>query len=762
MALFYSMEEKRRVELLAPAGNYESFLGAIHAGADAVYLGGEKFGARAYADNFTGEEICRAISYAHLFGRKVYLTVNTLLKDAEFPELIPYLEPFYYAGLDGVIVQDMGVLLAIREAFPGLALHASTQMTITGVYGARMLKELGACRIVPARELSLNEISHIKDGTGLEIEAFIHGAMCYCYSGQCLFSSILGGRSGNRGRCAQPCRLPYSLVQEEKAGKEQYLLSLKDMCTISNLPKLIDGGIDSFKIEGRMKKPEYAAGVTAIYRKYLDLYYEKGAEGYAVKEADLKKLSSLYIRSQMQEGYYFKRNGADMVTKTSPAYNGSDEQQFVSIRRQYIENTLKKNVRMQAVFRLGEAASLTMTCLEESREKDLAVSVTVTGEKVMQANKQPVTEENIRNGLAKLGNTPFSVEADGVEVNADAGIFYPLKAINELRRRAVEQLLAEYDPYGRQKNKGVREAIAEERQEESRRAAEKEAADIRGKEASLHVAVSTKEQLKAVLLAGIPVDILYLESDMLQLSAAFLRECREKAQTAGSPRFFIALPYILRKDGMEKLAAAYSLLEEADGVLVRNLEAYRWLAEQGYPKKLVTDAGLYCFNKKTLEFWEKQADGCCLAYELNGKESRQLLEGFGGQIEQIVYGRIPLMVTANCVAKTTGQCLKCVPEQKQERKEQEIFWLKDRYKKEFPVALCCCHCYNILYNSVPLSLHEKVQKGQVNGAMRLHFTTESGQETGGILRFFADCRMGMVSKPPYHEYTLGHEKRGVE
>ncbi|MDE6064718.1 MAG: U32 family peptidase, partial [Lachnospiraceae bacterium] len=265
------MKEKR-VELLAPAGNYEGFLGAVRAGADAVYLGGEKFGARAYADNFTGEEICRAISYAHLFGRKVYLTVNTLLKDTELSELPAYLEPFYEAGLDGVIVQDIGAFLLIRDTFPGLKLHVSTQMTVTGSHAAKKLKEMGADRIVPARELSLKEIEKLKQDTGLEMETFIHGAMCYCYSGQCLFSSILGGRSGNRGRCAQPCRLPYQIAEGGQQKKETYPLSLKDLCSISFLPKLIAAGIDSFKIEGRMKKPEYTAGVTAIYRKYIDLY----------------------------------------------------------------------------------------------------------------------------------------------------------------------------------------------------------------------------------------------------------------------------------------------------------------------------------------------------------------------------------------------------------------------------------------------------------------------------------------------------------
>ena len=240
----------KKVELLAPAGNYEALTGAIAAGADAVYLGGDSFGARAYADNFTQEEICKGIQYAHVFQRKIYLTVNTLVKEKEFIRLYDFLLPFYETGLDGVIIQDLGVFTFIREHFPNLSLHVSTQMTVTGSYGAEFLKKEGASRIVPARELTLEEIKTIKKNVDIEIETFVHGAMCYCYSGQCLFSSILGGRSGNRGRCAQPCRLPYKV----NGGREEYPLSMKDMCTINILPELIEAGIDSFKIEGRMKK----------------------------------------------------------------------------------------------------------------------------------------------------------------------------------------------------------------------------------------------------------------------------------------------------------------------------------------------------------------------------------------------------------------------------------------------------------------------------------------------------------------------------
>lgn len=289
-----------KIELLAPAGDFACFQAAMNAGADAVYLGGDKFGARAYAHNFSEEEIIEALRIAHLFQKKIYLTVNTLIKEKEIADLIPYLTPLYEAGLDGVIVQDIGALMMMREHFPGLELHASTQMTITGVYGAEFLKQLGVCRVVPARELSLDEIRDIKDKTGLAIETFIHGAMCYAYSGQCLFSSILGGRSGNRGRCAGPCRLPYT----DEQGHVIYPLSLKDMYTLPIIPKLIQAGIDSFKIEGRMKSPEYVAGVTAMYRKYIDAYLQNPDKPYHVSPKDEAVLRGLYIRTDICQGYY--------------------------------------------------------------------------------------------------------------------------------------------------------------------------------------------------------------------------------------------------------------------------------------------------------------------------------------------------------------------------------------------------------------------------------------------------------------------------
>ena len=417
----------KKVELLAPAGNYEAFLGAIHAGADAVYLGGEKYSARAYADNFSDEEVISAIRYAHILGKKVYLTINTLMKQDEYKVLCSYVAPFYQSGLDGVIIQDLGAFEILKETFPNLELHASTQMTLTSELGVSYLKELGACRVVPARELSLDEIRSIKEKVDIEIECFVHGAMCYCYSGQCLFSSILGGRSGNRGRCAQPCRLPYKFSEK---GEETYPFSLKDMCTISFIPKMIEAGIDSFKIEGRMKKPEYAAGVTAIYRKYIDMYYEKGEDGFEVSKSDMENLSKLYIRSEIQDGYYFRHNGKEMITPGKPSYIGSDDTYLNKIRQEYIEKKERLPITIYGSFFVGEKASLPAVYD--------AISVTVEGDLVDAAQNRPMSQEDVLKQLTKLGNTCFSCEMPHVEVGE--GIFVPNKTLNELRRTLLQRL----------------------------------------------------------------------------------------------------------------------------------------------------------------------------------------------------------------------------------------------------------------------------------------------------------------------------------
>lgn len=342
----------RKTELLAPAGSMESLRAAINAGADAVYIGGTKFGARAYADNLTEEDMKWAIDYAHLHNVSLYMTVNTLLKERELEEeLYSYLLPFYEHGLDAVIVQDFGVLCALKEWFPDLPVHVSTQMTVSGAEGFAFLKNFpNVTRIVTSRELSLKELKTIRKSTGLEIESFIHGALCYCYSGQCLMSSLIGGRSGNRGRCAQPCRLPYDVYDGTKkisGAQENYILSPKDMNTLELLPQILDAGIDSLKIEGRMKRPEYTAGVVSIYRKYIDRWLENGSDGIKIAKEDVRTLEELFRKRGYSQGFYARHNGRNMMALSAPSPEKEEAERSIlmdSLADKYVKTEKKKKL----------------------------------------------------------------------------------------------------------------------------------------------------------------------------------------------------------------------------------------------------------------------------------------------------------------------------------------------------------------------------------------------------------------------------------
>lgn len=783
----------KSVELLAPAGSYEAFLGAVNAGADAVYLGGERFGARAYARNFTAEEVCRAIRTAHFMGRKIYLTVNTLLKDAEFAQLDTYLRPFYEAGLDGVIVQDLGVLRYIGEYFPDLALHASTQMAVTGSGGAALLGGLGVERIVPARELSLDEVRRMKEETGLEIECFIHGAMCYCYSGQCLFSSILGGRSGNRGRCAQPCRLPYQVLDgEEKVTETCYPLSLKDMCMISFLPQLIEAGIDSFKIEGRMKKPEYAAGVTALYRKYIDRYIRNGADGYRVTKEDMDMLRSLYIRSEIQTGYYERHNGREMITLHKPSYAGSDQRLLEQIAAQYIREPVKQPVKMTVTLAAGEPACLQIVgsgASDTGRNGDLAdhygseteISATVYGAVAEAAKKIPLQPADITKQLMKTGNSGLTVTACEVVLQND--VFLPVRALNDLRRKGVEAYERQFI-LGLGLSAGRSPDTEEYKPEEPdcggrdfvSMSEDRDAVCLDGDaartpcEAIVDILVSTCEQL--AVAAAFPCRRIYIDSDLyVRAHEAVISHMREN----GDRQYALALPYVLRLRDKSYLQQLTNLVicdckgRETDlaesvsaqnsgmmisGFLVRNLEGLAYAKTFGEDYELIPDAGLYTFNEESLRFWTGYSREYTLPYELNRKEAGRLVRSardIGLCTAMIVYGTIPLMITANCIRKTTGHC------QADGGRDHSYDGLRirDRYGTDFPVETNCMHCYNVIYNSVPYSLHLQENEIKRIGAdiRRYDFTTESA----------VDCRQILAGENfPYETYTTGHLKRGVE
>ena len=779
------MEKDNRVELLAPAGSPAAFYGAVNAGADAVYLGGDRFGARAYAENFTQEELVACIQYGRLFGVKVYLTVNTLIKEKELKELTDYIAPFYQAGLDAVIVQDMGVLRVIRNNFPELAIHASTQMTICNIHGTRLLKEMGAKRIVPARELSLKELTDIKKQVDIELETFIHGAMCYCYSGQCLFSSILGGRSGNRGRCAQPCRLPYGVrfegISEDlkdilvdfkditgefrrsrtTGGRRDafYPLSLKDMCTIEHIPALIEAGIDSFKIEGRMKKPEYAAGVTAIYRKYIEYYYklrnELGVRGahktYRVESEDIQMLSSLYIRSQVQDGYYFRQNGQEMITLDNPAYSGTDEAVLGGIRKKYLLDRKKLDVEIEAEFVTGQPAKVILRqgCAAGEAE----------GETVQTALKQPITEENLRKQLSKLGDTHFNAKKMRLKVSNDA--FYPLKQINELRRTAAQAL--EQSILFRKCNRpdqSTDAALAK-----LNRPNESMLVSARFYDEDNHfcydkgwaISVRALQQIKELVTfqaeaPDIALRRVYVDGDLLIRSRKeVLQFCRHLKNNC-SCQILIALPYVLRMGDEMYLAElteqtkAGSLDGLFDGFLIRSFDGIGFFMDGKKHGILRGDACLYTWNRQAVLQLSELLDGFCIPYELNASEQACLLKQHFPW-EKIVYARIPMMVTANCVLKTTEGCV---------RGNDGCIQLIDRYNKCFPVLRNCMHCTNIIYNSVPFSLHSEVLSLRSICDLRLDFTIETADETRAVLNTF------LRSREFTEQYTTGHERRGVE
>ena len=803
---------KDRVEILAPAGSMECLKAAVAAGADAVYTGGALFGARAYAHNLMEEELLEAIDYVHLHGRRLYLTVNTLIKDREMEkQMYDYLLPYYRQGLDAVIVQDIGLFRFIRKHFPDLPIHASTQMTLTGVDGAKLLEKEGAQRIVTSRELSMAEVKKIADETELEIESFVHGALCYCYSGQCLFSSFIGGRSGNRGQCAQPCRLFY---QTQEAKRPQYLLSLKDICTLELIPEMIESGIYSFKIEGRMKKPEYAAAVAFQYRKYADLYlkyYEECPAGedpaayamkrYRVREEDRQMLLDLYNRGGFHTGYYHTQNGREMVSLNRPNHAGVPAVKVLAKKgrtvtakaltdlypqdiielpmrrgREKADNYTCKDVvrkgmnvqipvfadtpfkrdeiwmrtrnstlidtlheefvngkikeRICGTFRLypQETATLTVKCRD--------AEITVAGEKAQEALSQPMSRERIEKQLRKTGNTEFEFSFLKAEIGEK--VFLPMQSLNELRREALETLekviCEKYRRSGEVKDP-----------EEDKTELSTEEEVLSGWTAS----VRTAEQME-VILEEEAIGRIYVDCTMFPRiwEKDSYVEWITKVHAAGK-EIYLVMPYIFRERTRKQYEAAYNRIFGAgwDGILIANYESFAFLKEHGYTGRIMTDYNLYEFNQESRKFWkEKGVFEFTAPVELTERELQDLRVKDG---EVIVYGYLPMMVSAGCIQKTTRGC----------QKKSGQTTITDRYRNPFVVKNECDYCYNILYNYVPLYLGDRMEEVyQIGpGRIRLMFTTERQQEVRQILSAYFEGK-----ELPEGTYTRGHWKRGIK
>ena len=713
----------RDVEILAPAGSMECLRAAVAAGADAIYLGGTKFGARAYAQNLSEEDLVQAIEYVHIHGRKIYMTVNTLLKDRELNELYAYLLPYYKAGLDGVIVQDIGAVKFIGEYFPEMPVHASTQMTITNTLGADFLKRYGITRVVPARELSLKEIRDMKKQTGLEMECFVHGALCYCYSGQCLLSSMIGGRSGNRGQCAQPCRLPYQTEGKKPAD----LMSLKDLCTIDILPELIDAGIDSFKIEGRMKQPEYVYTVVKMYRKYADQYLKlqkegKGKSSYHVSEADKRELLATYQRRGYCEGYYYQHNGKDMVSLKRPK-NGRDGS---AEEKPWQDIKVQEKINGILTLSVGNRAKLTVSCGD--------VTVECIGQEVQAAQKQPLDPARIEKQMRKTGNTEFTF--DNLEILVEGNVFLPMQALNELRREGIEELTEQIQMQYRREEAGCGMKTATAGFD---RDADGVTETAGKKECCISASVQNKAQLDTAVNSKIRY--IYLEEDV-----EFERE--------DGVQYFLAMPYIFRENTIKRYEKMYTEIEKKyDGILIRNWESYAWLKRHVYQKEIRSDYNLYIFNQKAKEELKDLGIGQGTApVELNDRELAEL--GIGEQAF-IAYGYQPVMVSAGCIKKTSASC----------DGKGGVLTISDRYQKEFTVRCYCRDCYNVMYNSAPLFLADKAEEIRklMPAQIRLDFTVENKEQVREICKIYMNAfTEGKKMEPQIREYTRGHFKRGVK
>lgn len=713
------------VELLAPGGNYNSVIAAINAGADAVYTGGSLFGARANAENLTTDELLKAIDYAHLFGRKIYLTINTLIKDKEIEEkLFEYLLPFYEHGLDAVIVQDMGVLLFIRENFPKLHIHASTQMTIAGKLTVRELEEMGVSRIVTPRELSMEEIREIHKSTGVEIESFIHGALCYCYSGQCFLSSYIGGRSGNRGQCAQPCRMEYDVVKNGKIlnpGNNKYVLSPKDICTLKILPDIIESGVYSLKIEGRMKKPEYVAGVVSIYRKYIDMYLEN-KERYFVDENDVKLLADLFNRNGFSQSYYYQHNGREMISLKKPEFRMENTDFIKKLKESYIEKTKKYLLDIKVSVIKNQPISATA----KIGEKD----ITVYGDLPQSAENRSITREMVLKQMSKMGNTDFEIHT--IEISLSEGVFVPVGSFNQLRRQLTE-CIKEYLLSGYRREMAVQKNYTKSVYNSS--------------ELSLNALVSDEKQIELLLNHDF-ISRIYIEE--FALKQKNIVEIIHKIH-ASKKDVFLAMPYMFRaknkKIFYEKMG---SILEKFDGFLIRNIEQYYDLKKNQVEKKYVFDYNVYAYNSQAKDYYLRKGIETTVPLELNDNEMKKR----GCEREEfIAYGYMPVMISAGCGLKTCGNC----------SRSDSLYEIRDRLKNTFPTKCVCDYCYNIMYNCKPLSLlkYGNEIKDLNIESIRLNFTWESAGQIKDILNQYIQVFFRNQKITDTTDSTRGHFKRGV-
>ena len=649
-------------ELLAPAGDMDCLYAAVSGGADAVYVGGKRFGARAFAKNFDIEGLSAAVRYCHLHGVKLYVTLNTLIEDKEMAEAIEYAAELYRIGVDALIVADVGVISAIRRLIPMLEIHASTQMSVHNSLGARVCADMGITRVVPARELSLTDIKSIVENSPCEVEVFLHGALCVCHSGQCLFSSLVGGRSGNRGECAQPCRLPFN------NGK--YILSLKDLSLANHIGELIDSGVASLKIEGRMKSPEYVYTVTSIYRRLLDGHRSASRE-------ENEMLKKAFSRGGFTDGYFVGNTGKGMTGIRSD----EDKQESKTLS---VGDISPMRLPVKATVRLSLGEPSEMTLIGGGK------SVSVLGAMPVVAENSPLTEDSVKVRLSKMGNTGLSLSIEDIELTLDENINLPPSALNALRRGAAERFEDTSRPLGEVKY------LPERRSGEKSKPLT--TAQFFSERSYLDALSLDAESFKKIDVAFIP---LFSSDESHRLSRA------------------VYLPPVVFDSELHRVCDA---LEKAknNGVmyaLVSNIGQIELVRSFGFTA--IGDFRLNTTNGESAAQYRKMGvSHLILSPELTLPKARDI----GGGL--ITYGRIPLMITERCFISENFGCDNCSKAKLIDRKGEKF-----PIRREFNHRNLIFNSIPTYMGDREAELRE-----HRIGSRHLLFTVESGREICSVLR----------------------------
>ena len=763
------LNKKNCAELLSPVGTRESLYSAVNNGCDAIYLGGKKFNARKYASNFSDEELIEIIDFCHIRGVKVLITLNILYKDCEINDVLKFVSKMYSAGVDAFIVQDLGIFSILKKIFPEIRLHASTQMTAHNIHTVKFLEKLGYARVVLSRELSMNEIENICNNTSCEIEVFIHGALCVSYSGRCLMSSLIGERSGNRGQCAQPCRLKYAFYKNGKKIAENYLLSPRDIMSLDFIDNLVNSGVKSFKIEGRMKSPEYVAQVTKTYRKYIDLSVENSFS--SPLNEDIEKLTQIFNRGgNFSTGYlrdwagtkmispspkssgikigivesYNKSTGRAIISLSKPvtagdgieiwtnkaphvgtgisksAYTGEKisvnikgniskgnlvYKSFDKLLNDELKKEYQKDTRKREIFAYVCAKTNSNLKIKLVCPENTDIYAELTGPIIQKAEKNPISKEDLVKRLSKTGETPFILSFK--EVVCDDDIYLPIGEINAFRREAIALFT---------------EKIVSNYKRDSIDVSYKPKDKKYSAEKFITVHLSTKEQFLTAINHKIKRIYFELNNTLLDNLENYIDLAHKN-----NIEFFICMPRIYREPFFKKFEQLFKRFEEssADGYLLRNFQ------ELNTNKKIVADYTFNIFNSASATFMENLFDTITLSPELTINELKNIADE---NSEIFTYGRLTLMTTHQCpvglydAKKETGMFCKL-------KDTEGNYFIKDRMGVDFPIQRDCLTCTSFILNSVPVCILSKFDElNKINPKyLRITLTNENKSETDDIL-----------------------------